>query len=191
MSRLRDERGFTLVELVLTMSLLLVVLGAITALFVSGSRAQTDLQSRFQAQDELRVALDALRLQIHSACAVADGTPVATPLSSVTIWLPPNCDATSQTTWCTRGSGTRYGLYQVPGSATCTGGTRKADHLTSANVFTYTKQDTPAGSYTLPRLSVDLPLNVRGSGPGTYALDDEIVFRNGFRCVPVVDAPDC
>ena len=187
-----DERGFTLVELITTMGILMVVLTGITSLFVAGTRSQSDLSRRFQAQTQLRIGLDRLRKDIHSACSAVDSTGVAlaegaTP-TSVTFYMPSTCTATNAITWCTQGSGTRYGLYRASGTS-CAGGIRYADFLTTGSIFTFHTYNQPAGSYTLARLHVNLPDNVNGSGAGTYSLVDDIVFRNSPRCTIGTDCP--
>jgi len=173
--RLRSERGFTLVELVTSMTILLVVLSGITAAFVSGSRAQSDTEQRFDAQTQLRLGVDRLRREIHSACSASTSSA-----SSVTLLMPSDCSTTS-VTWCTQGSGSRYGLYRAAG-ATCSGGVKVADYLTTGSVFAYTAPDTPSGSHTRARLHVDLPVDVKpGDGHAAYELVDDIVLRNSTR----------
>lgn len=194
MTRLADERGFTLVELVTSMGILLVVMAGITALFVSGTRAQSDLGRRFQAQTELRIGLDKLRRDVHGACSAYDastGAPLATGATptAVTLYVPPSCGAADAITWCVQGSGTRFALYRAAPATTCAGGVRYADYLTTSAIFTYTAFNVPAGSYTSARLHVHLPDNVQGGGPGTYTLDDDLVFRNSPRCTVGVDCP--
>lgn len=191
-----DQRGFTLVELITTMAILGIVLTGVTTLFVSGTKAQTDLDNRFQAQTELRVGLDKLRKDIHVACSGVDSSGTAlvdgSTYSSVTLYLPTACDSTNAITWCTQGSGTRYGLYRATGTS-CTGATRYADYLTTGSVFTYHgyNYQAQAGvySYSLARLHVNLPDNVKGSGTDTYTLADDIVFRNSPRCTVGTDCP--
>ena len=48
-----EEQGYSLVELVITMAILGVIMGAIATLFVSGIFSQTDLDQRFQAEVQL------------------------------------------------------------------------------------------------------------------------------------------
>ena len=48
-----------------------IVVGALTQLFVSASNAQVDMTRRFEAQQEMRLALDKLRREIHCAQATA------------------------------------------------------------------------------------------------------------------------
>jgi prepilin-type N-terminal cleavage/methylation domain-containing protein len=177
----RSEGGFTLVELVVTMAILGVVMAGITGLFVSGTRAQGDLQARFDAQTELLVGVDKIRRELHSACSVATSST-----SSVTFNLPSTgCATTTSVTWCTQGSGSRYGLYRVVGSS-CTGGTRYADFLINGGVFSFLDKNTTAngvaGSYALPRLRVDFTVDGNAADiAGRYHVQDDIVFRNGGR----------
>jgi prepilin-type N-terminal cleavage/methylation domain-containing protein len=188
-----DARGFTLVELITTMTILMIVLTGITSLFVAGTRSQSDQSRRFQAQTQLRVGLDRLRKDIHSACRALDTstgqvlTEGATP-TSVSFYMPPSCAAANSLTWCTQGSGNRYALYRASGMS-CAGGIKYADFLTTGSVFTFHTYNQPAGSYTLARLHVNMPDNVKGSGLGTYRLADDIVFRNSPRCTIGTDCP--
>jgi type II secretory pathway pseudopilin PulG len=162
-----------MVEVIVAMTILVLVLTGVTSLFVSGTRSQADLQLRIQAQTELRIGLDTLRREVHGACPPASATA-----TSITFTIT-NC--TASITWCTQGSGSRYGLYRVVG-ATCTGGTKWADYLTSGNVFTLTSKNVPANSYSLPRLHVvltaDASPTVQG---GSFSVVDDIVFRNSLR----------
>lgn len=188
-----DERGFTLVELITTMTILMIVLGGISSLFVAGTRSQSDLNRRFQAQTQLRIGLDRLRKDVHSACTALDASTGivlaegATP-TAIAFYMPPTCNATNAITWCTQGSGTHYGLYRASGM-TCAGAIRYADYLTTGSIFTFHTFNQPAGSYTLARLHVNIPDNVNGSGPGTYRVVDDIVFRNSPRCTIGTDCP--
>lgn len=188
-----DERGFTLVELITTMTILMIVLGGISSLFVAGTRSQSDLNRRFQAQTQLRIGLDRLRKDVHSACTALDASTGlvlaegATP-TAIAFYMPPTCNATNAITWCTQGSGTHYGLYRASGM-TCAGAIRYADYLTTGSIFTFHTYNQPAGSYTLARLHVNIPDNVNGSGPGTYRVVDDIVFRNSPRCTIGTDCP--
>ena len=191
-ARLRAERGFTLVELITTMGILAIVLSGITALFVAGTRSQADLDRRFQSLTQLRLGLDKLRKDVHSACYAVDTAGVkltdgATP-TTVTFYMPSTCDSANAITWCVQGSGMRWALYRATGT-TCSGGTKWADYLTTGSVFTFHNYNIPAGSYASARLSVDLPDNINGSGPGTYTLEDDLVFRNSPRCTVGTDCP--
>ena len=77
LSRPAHERGFTLIELLIVMVIMGVVTTAVTTLFVTGSNAELDMNNRFQAQVNARLALDKVRREIHCA-------NVATPTGSST-----------------------------------------------------------------------------------------------------------
>jgi type II secretory pathway pseudopilin PulG len=173
--RASSERGFTLVEVVTLMAIMSLVLIGIISLYLSGVLTQANLTASFQAQTSLHVGLDKMRNDVHLACS-----QTAQSASSVTLSQPP-CDGTNVVTWCTQGSGSVYGLYRITGSS-CTGGTKFADYLTSASIFSYIASNVTVGSNALPRLHVDMTVNATPtSGATGYRVVDDLVFRNGVR----------
>lgn len=176
-----------MIELLITMAIMGVVLAGLTTVFVSGSKAELDLNQRFQAQADGLVALDKIRAEVHCASAVT------TTGSSVTLTMPTGCKTASNTTvtWCTSQVGsstTRYALYRYQGSGTCTGGVNWADYVTQASTFTFTQQS----STTLAKLHVYLPINLTPGKKRTYALQDDIYLRNSTRtCVSGSPSPPC
>jgi prepilin-type N-terminal cleavage/methylation domain-containing protein len=185
MKVLRGERGYSLIEMLIVLSIMSVVMGALTTVFVNASNAELDMNNRFQAQQEARLALDKMRREVHCGS-------VATPAgqsSSVTLTLPTYCKTGSGSiTWCTRNVSTnRYALYRVDGS-TCTGGVEWADYLVPTSnapvcsgtlcIFTYTGQSTAS----LAKLHVDFPVNIKpAKSTELYELADDIVLRNSTR----------
>lgn len=170
----RSEHGFTLVELLAVMAILLLVLTGVITLYLSGIRTQTRLAASFQTQTSLHVGLDKMRKDVHLACS-----QTAQSATSVTFSLPP-CDGTKMVTWCTQGAGSVYGLYRNP-TSTC-GGVKLADYLTGGSIFSYIAQNSPANSYSLPRLHVDLTVNATPTTTSArYRVVDDLVFRNGLR----------
>jgi prepilin-type N-terminal cleavage/methylation domain-containing protein len=183
--RLFVERGYTLVEMLTVLVIMSVVMTALTTVFVSASNSEVDMNNRFQAQLETRLALDKMRREIHCA-QVATPTGVS---SSITITLPSYCKTGSGSiTWCTRSNGTsRYALYRVVG-ATCSGGVKWADYLVTSSavsacsgalcIFNFTAQS----ATSLAKLNVDLPVNVKPAKTvERYELSDDIVLRNSSR----------
>lgn len=179
----RDEGGYTLVELIISMTILGSIMTSISLLLVSATTSEVDMNNRFQAQAAARLGLDGIRREVHCAQSVAvsgtaspDGRyPVAT------LTIPSTCPTAgglTSITWCTAASGSRWSLWRYQ-SATCSGTGRKyADHLTQAGAFTYSAQS----ATSLAFLSVYLPVNV--PSPRTtrsYVLDDNIVLRNSTR----------
>ena len=182
---MRGERGYTLVEMLVVLVIFGTVMSALLALFVQGTNGELDMNKRFQAQQEARLSLDRLRRDVHCASAVALGTASS---SYVTLTVP--CVAGQTVTWCTLGSGQRYGLYRVLGT-TCTSATgpRWADHLTTGAVFSQQVQSTSS----LWKLHVDLPVNIApAKSVAGYELVDDIVLRNSTRtCVTGSPSPPC
>ena len=72
--RLAAERGYSLSEMLVALVILGIVIGTLTQLFVSASTAQVDMTRRFEAQQDMRLALDKLRREIHCANDVALST---------------------------------------------------------------------------------------------------------------------
>jgi prepilin-type N-terminal cleavage/methylation domain-containing protein len=69
--RLRDEGGVTLIEMIMVLAILGIVLGGVTTVFISGSRAELSVNNKFQAQEASRLAMASIRRDMHSACAAA------------------------------------------------------------------------------------------------------------------------
>lgn len=186
--RARESRGHTLPELMAVLAILGIVLGSLTGIFLSGTKAQLNMTKRFDAQSNARLALDALRREIHCANKVTtNGTTQVVPAdftparSSITIALAAPCPTApvggGNVTWCTLASGPDFTLWRKAGN-TCSavGALQKANHLTTGAVFTAYGA---SGGGVLAKLTVRLPVdadpNVVG---GLYTLEDDIVLRN-------------
>jgi type II secretory pathway pseudopilin PulG len=177
---LRSERGFTLIESLTSMTILMTVMGGMTALMVSGTTAEAEMNRRFQAQTEARLGLDRLRRDAHCSYGIAPTGASATVTLSMSSSCPTSAGGTS-ITWCTVANGAnRYGLWRYLG-ATCSGtGQKVADYLTTASAFSYTAPT--VGSKELKTLGVALDVNLSPANPErTYALRDDLVLRNSVR----------
>ena len=177
--RARSHRGgFTLVELLVTMSLLTLVVGGITGTLVSATRHEAALNVEFQAQESVRLALSRIRSDLHCASAVA---PSSGASSSITLALPTGCASGSGSfTWCTVSSGGGYDLWRTPGTSCSTAGAsrRWAQGLRAAAVFT-PDASVHTGAPVLPDVAVRLA--VTAGNTRTYRLSDTIFLRNGTR----------
>lgn len=176
--RLRnDERGFTLIELITVLGMLVIVMTALSYALIAASKAEEEMNRRFASQINARIALDQLRREIHCASSV---TPTGAS-ASITIVLGTRCPSAAGGTtvsWCTTGSGTRFALYRLVGSTCDNTGKKAVDYLTSGTVFTFTPQSVTSLAF----LSVTLPVNTRpASGLPGYQLTDDIVLRNSTR----------
>ena len=114
LKRLRAERAYTLVELITVMLIMSIVMTGITTVFVQGSNAELDMNNRFQAQTNVRLALDTLRKDIHCSSLVTSPTTLTaagSPVSSITMMDP--CAIRSQL--ATQGvlSGTGTGTFTI------------------------------------------------------------------------------
>jgi prepilin-type N-terminal cleavage/methylation domain-containing protein len=179
-ARLRGEVGYSLVEMLTVMVIMGVVMAGITDIFVSGSKAQTEQDNRFQAQLSTRLALDKVRRDIHCATSIQNYT---TSFSTMKI---SGCSG-GDVSWCTAavsGYSNRYRLYRQLGtSCAAATGTMYADYLTTGAVF----PTDPATAYTagcncLEALAVDLKISLKGSAViDAYELTDTIYLRNSAR----------
>ena len=178
LGRLRDERGYSLIELLVSMSILAAVMTSVSVLLVSATNSEVDMNRRFQAQTEARLGLDMMRREVH--CAMAVGPTGAS--ASVTLTIPATCPTSggnTSITWCTVANGTnRWALWRYPGASCSGSGKRWADYLTASSIFVYT----PQNADKLATLNVRLPVNLKPSEPRfLYNLEDDIVLRNSTR----------
>lgn len=175
---LRDQRGYSLMELLVSMSILGAVMASVSTLLVSATNSEVDMNRRFQAQTQARLGLDLMRREVHCAMSVSPSGASA----SVTLTIPATCPTSggnTSITWCTVANGTnRWGLWRYPG-ASCSGtGKRYADYLTASSIFTYTGQTVDKLAF----LNVRLPVNIKPTESRfLYNLQDDIVLRNSTR----------
>jgi prepilin-type N-terminal cleavage/methylation domain-containing protein len=184
------EDGFTLAELLVVLAILGIVLAALTTLFTGGLTAATDQTNRTQAQQDVRLALDKLRREIHCASSM---TPTSGyPVSSVTVTLGSWCNVPGgapTVTWCVKDKNGNlppvapYTLWRYTG-ASCSGtGTKWASNLvdppsvTAGQIFYSTFVSAP----TLT------PATTGGTLPsGTYSYDVTAVLASGVEIPGVV-----
>jgi len=184
MSRLRGEGGYSLVELITVMAIMGVVLGGLNQVFTSATKADIDMNNRFQAQQDSRLALDKLRRDVHCAYDVNPNTPNPWTSQQSTVTLKISSCSGGDVTWCTAamtGLSSRWALYRQPNSSTCSSSSpavKVASYLTTQTPFTGFSH--PSGA--LASLSVTLPIGVnRNTATGIYRLQDTIFLRNSTR----------
>jgi prepilin-type N-terminal cleavage/methylation domain-containing protein len=179
------EQGYSLIELLVTMVILVIVIGSLTTVFISGSSAEASLNRRFQAQQNARMGLDRIRTDIHCATAAQAQTINTYPGLKLAV---ANCSAATPTiSWCAVLVSTgRYALYRSPttGGTTCTSSDAArvlvADYLTTSAAFT----TATIQQYTLQRVDLDFKVSVNATPAlDDYELTDSIVARNATRCV--------
>src|SRR5256886_8341659 len=130
--RLRRADGFTIVELIVAMTILGIVLAALVGSFTTGLRHEVDQTRREQAYANSRIALQRLRVDVHCASntvpqvnqnAYGGFTPTLSQKhQGQDGWGPrviPPGDTPSGGQWCTvpySGSTTRFVLYPYIGT---------------------------------------------------------------------------
>ena len=165
-----DERGVTLIEMLVAMVLAGIVMTGVVNIFISGTRVGADANTRLDAQQGVRMALD--RLEYEGRCATT-----ATLVSSgagVAFSLPAWCShANGQVTWCvTDGTLTRY----IANGCTGDG------EVFVRGVASDTPFSLPAtASGDLPQLLVDISVNPTGQASTSATLTDAITLRNATR----------
>jgi prepilin-type N-terminal cleavage/methylation domain-containing protein len=190
---LSHEGGYTLIELLIVMLILLIVIGGLADGFASATKAETDQSARATDEQSARQALDRMRLDIHCALSVQPATAIVNGSGTTTGYLltlpQPNAGCpgvhtagSSAVQWCTVQAGpSHYVLYRstidctVPADATF-----QVDWVTQANLWPANTCLT--GQY--PAVAVDLPVNRNPlTRPGrTYELKDSIAIRNALPC---------
>jgi len=206
-ARLAAEGGFTLVELLMTMVILLIVVASLSGVLVSATHTEVDANNRFQAQEQARTGLTQLVRELHCASAVTVtdslGNSVAAPSSGsrIAATLPSTCSTsggvTLFVTWCTSPSTLNtsdWALYRVTSTSSAplcsASGKRKwVDYLTTSTPFCLPGTDaahacsgvvkpTPG----LPMLHVTMPVDLKGPGAiDSYNVVDDIALRNASR----------
>lgn len=180
--RLSAQVGYTLIELVVVMTIFMTVVTALASLFTAGARAELDMNRRFEAQQNARLALDRLRRELHcsSGLTALDGSPLpATPVTAIKVSLPAQCPtaqgvATTVTYETVSVGENRWRMRRTKDAASAI----LADYLTNDDVFTYTAQSASGRAL----LHVDLPVNVYpDEGWKQWRLVDDIVLRNTLR----------
>jgi type II secretory pathway pseudopilin PulG len=171
---LSREGGYSLMEMLVVMIILTTVLTVLSDVFVSGANAELDMNRRFEAQLNARLALDKLRREIHCASSAS-----VSGSQSVTLVLPAQCPTgTGNVTWCAVGTGSRWGIHRSTADPCNATDPQWADYLVNSNVFGYVAQSTTSLAKVSVTLPVDREPNVSG---GLYRLDDAIALRNSTR----------
>ena len=186
-ARLAREEGQTFIEMLTVLAMLGFVMAAVTTLFVAGLHAQTDMDQRFQAQQNARLALTSMRSDIRNSCVApqvystpASTTPLASGVFGAKVTLASACSAgvaTSNVTWCAdSASGSApFGLYRQSGTACAySTGTKRADQLKTNADFALS---TASGRRPMLALSFPVDANLSTTN-GVYTLSDTVMARN-------------
>jgi prepilin-type N-terminal cleavage/methylation domain-containing protein len=88
------QDGFTLAEMLVVLAILGTILAGLTQLLTSATNSQVDQTNRVGAQQEARLALEALRREIHCAMRAVSATA---PSSRITVTLDHYCPSAGTT----------------------------------------------------------------------------------------------
>jgi len=184
---MRGEDGFTLIELVVAMSILMIVVTALTGALVSATNSEADLNNRFQTQQQARLALAKLTREIHCASQIqqSNGSALSTTaVSGINVTLPAGCPtggaAAMTVSWCTIVNGSKWDLYRYAVGGCTSGGVRWGSSLTTGTPFSLVAATT--GTTQFPLVHVALPVNTRSVGTvGAYQLVGDIAAQNAVR----------
>ena len=191
------QAGYTLIETLVVMTLLVVVIGAIADGFTNASKTQTDQTARADDQEAARQALERMRRDIHCAsAAIAQQSDPTNPAKGWTLNLTVNPDqclavtagggagvnASDGVQWCTVPVGNttnHYVLYRtVVHSCDANDAVFQVDHLTRGDVWAPHVLCTV--STHLESVPIDMAVNrdIATRPDRTYELTDQIALRN-------------
>jgi prepilin-type N-terminal cleavage/methylation domain-containing protein len=181
------EDGYTLVELIVVMAILGTVLAGLTTVFVGGSAAEIDLNRRYQAQQQGRLALNQIRSDVHCASAAQAQTIGTYPGLKLNVT---KCYSSTPTiSWCVVPVTTtpaRYAVYRSTATSnicTTSDTTRTfiTDYLTTGTgVFTTGS----ISQFALQTVAIDFKISVNPTtSKDVYELTDSVVARNAPRCL--------
>lgn len=200
-SRLRDERGFTLVELLMTMSLALVVLFAILGAADMFARSAGVADKQTAAQDTARATVRSMVSTMRQARPVAGqttpiaGTPTRTDL--VVAAYVPTTTGTEEAGWvryCSTSDpqpslimGSRVGdAYAPPGTCSATDTTNGWQHVVvlkqvlhdAGHLFDYTTSTCTGATCPAPNVADIMSVGIRvavGTSPEAAARSNSVV----------------
>lgn len=170
----RDERGFTLPELLVGTVLSMIVLGAGVMVFTAGIRSQPRVSTQAAAIQDARVAMERMVRELRQGSSVpaASGSTVAV----VTYVHDATCGTTTPqcrvTYTCTSGSCTRV-VARPDGTLPGTPVTALSGISNSSSVFAYA----PPTSTTPASVGVTLAFPSEGGG-NAITLTDAATLRN-------------
>jgi len=155
------EAGFGLLELVITVALLGVVLGALLTVFESVQRSAAFVQNRSEALDSMRVVVDEMTKEIRQATSVSpSSTASMIDMNTYVLGI------------------SKHIVYQASGSTltrSVQGGAAVAvqTRLTSTDLFTYTDSVS-----NVELVALTLSVNPLNRPDTTLVLTSEVRLRN-------------
>jgi type II secretory pathway pseudopilin PulG len=171
-ARMLREGGYSMVELLTALVILGTITGAVTVLFLQASTAEVDMNRRFQAQQEARLAVDRMRREVHCAKSISPaGVSAAITVTVARVCPTAVGNVDTAHTYDVVSADGRFKLRR--------NGVVIADHVSEQNAFSYTA---PVTGTSLGKLQVTLPINTKPSDKSKeWRLVADIVLRNTTR----------
>jgi type II secretory pathway pseudopilin PulG len=155
------ESGFSLIELVLTVTLLMLVMGSLLTIFESVQRSAAFTENRSETLDSMRLTLDQMTKEIRQATAVsANSSSSRLEMDTYILGVTKNVVYEATGTELTRSvsDGTPVVLQ---------------DHLTTTDVFTYTDS-----VFSVQVVGLSLSVQPRLAPDTVLVLTSEASLRN-------------
>lgn len=178
---LREESGFTLVELIIAGALTIILMGGLADLFASGIRASADASSRLTSQNSVRLAFDRLEYEGHCADTATLLNKTGSDGTGVYLDLPSQCSHANGTySWCVSG-----GVLSRYTTNNCSGtGQVFIRNVTSATPFCLA---TTTGQY--PLLEAALTVDTVSATADKFSATDTIDMHNAALATSTSSCP--
>jgi prepilin-type N-terminal cleavage/methylation domain-containing protein len=183
---LLGQAGYTLVETLVVMMLLVIVIGSIADAFSSASKTEVDQTARASDQEAARLTLQRLRRDIHCASSARvqqttypDGTTgfILNLAVDPDICIAVTTSASNTVQWCTvQKAANRFGVYRtISGNCDAADAVFQVDYVTKPDIWTMVCPPT-----LLQAVYTDMPVNRNPvtRADRTYNLQDTIALRN-------------
>ena len=174
-----EQRGMTLVELLVVVASGLIVLGAAVVVFTSGLQNQMRADSKSAAVQQARVTMERMIRELRQGSGVAAGTTASASQLSLVTYVPTTCAgaATSASTLCrvtySCSGGTCTRSLAMPDGSAPRPAERVVSGLSANDVFAYLPNAT-----TPSLITVTLSFPAYGGGDA-ITLTDAAALRNG------------
>ena len=171
LARLRSERGFNLVELLVVIPMLAVVLMGIYALYNVGAKSQQETNNRVRSLIQQQNGLERISREMRQATAI---TPVSSQIIDGTTWVRPSSGGPSVQRRvrydCSSGSCQRW--EGAAGGALTTGPVTVISNVQNADVFSL-EPNSVDPTYVMTRVEVSVK-----DAANPITLDGGFALRN-------------
>lgn len=173
--RLNDEGGFTLIELIIALTITGVVASATASVLLTSIRAEQFAREMRTSMDDGRIALDRIRKEVRSARRVYTDSTART----LHVWIDRDQDnlqdTTEQITFQVRDDATGPQLVRFTAAAPTP--VLVVRNIALADAFAYPTSPTPAVGTRVVTLTFTTDVRASG-GPQAITVTDSVRLRN-------------